>query len=327
MVTGEMAEQMAADLAEIWRTATKPVQVVWLAAREQTVQARSMLRDQGWPVLDSPQTAMKVFRALTIRPMNATPHPAVTPDQAVLSALDALQGPVVTEGQAAQVLQALGVPQPEQRLLRSAEQAEQAGREMTGPLVMKIQSPAVLHKTERGGVRLGVAADDVARVYDEFIRAFAADDVEAVLVQQQAGLGPELIVGVTNTEPSFPALVTVGIGGIATELYRDTATRLAPVSPTQALEMLLELRAAPLLTGMRGLPGVDLTAAAEAVARLSTLPSALGDRLVELEINPLRLADDGRTTVALDCFLRLADPSGDGPVSPATEPDRKDVTP
>jgi succinyl-CoA synthetase beta subunit len=192
---------------------------------------------------------------------------------------------------------------------------------------MKIQSPDVLHKTERGGVRLGIAPADAGRVYDELTAAFAEDDVEGVLVQRQAPAGPELIVGVTNTEPSFPALVTVGIGGIATELYRDTSTRLAPVNEAQALEMLLELRAAPLLTGMRGLPGLDLSDAARVVARLSELAGALGDRLVELEVNPLRLTDQGRTALALDFFLRLAQPSSDNPVAPEPDSGWEDPTP
>jgi acyl-CoA synthetase (NDP forming) len=327
MVTGEMATQMAADLAAVWRTADKPVVVVWLAAREQTTEARTILRDQGWPVLDSPQTAMKVLRALETRRAAVPSHSAGGPGAAVVSALAGLAGPVVTEGEAAGVLRALGVAQPEQRLVHSAQEAQEAARSLPGPLVMKIQSPDVLHKTERGGVRLGVAPSDTGRVYDELVEAFAADDVEGVLVQQQASHGPELIVGLTNTEPSFPALVTVGIGGIATELYRDTATRLAPVDEAQALTMLLELRAAPLLTGMRGLPGVDLAAAARVVARLSDVAGALGERLVELEINPLRLTDQGRTALALDFFLRLAEPSSDAPVAPEPDTGREDPTP
>lgn len=327
MVTGDMATQMAADLAAVWRTADKPLLVVWLAAREQTTEARTILRDQGWPVLDSPQTAMKVLRALERRRLPASSHSAAPPDAALLTALAGLAGPVVTEGEAAGVLQALGVAKPEQRLVRSTQEAVRAGRAMGGPLVMKIQSPDVLHKTERGGVRLGIAPGDAGRVYDELSAAFAEDDVDGVLVQQMASGGPELIVGVTNTELSFPALVTVGIGGIATELYRDTSTRLAPVDEAQALEMLLELRAAPLLTGMRGVPGVDLSDAARVVARLSEVAGALGDRLVELEVNPLRLTDQGHTALALDFFLRLAQPSSDDPVAPEPDSGWEDPTP
>jgi len=333
MVTGEMATQMASDLAAVWRTAEKPVLVVWLAAREQTVEARAMLRDQGWPVLDSPQTAMRVFRALATAP--ATPpssaaggrKPVGEADPELRSAIEDLEGPVVTEAAGERLLAALQVVQPEHRLVRSAEEADHAGSTLTDRVVLKVQSPTVLHKTERGGVRLDVAPQDVKQVYDQLVSSFADEQVEGVLVQRHIEPGPELIVGVTNTEPTFPPLVTVGIGGIATELYRDTVTRLAPVDEEQALAMLGELRAAPLLTGMRGMPGVDLASAAAAIARLSDLANLLGPRLIELEVNPLRLADQGREAVALDFLLRLADPPSDSPVAPAPESDREDATP
>jgi acyl-CoA synthetase (NDP forming) len=332
MVTGVMATQMADDLAAVWRTAEKPVLVVWLAAREQTVAARATLRDQGWPVLDSPQTAMRVLRALATTPAAGSRSDggrgtSRAPQPEVQSALDALEGPVVTEAAGERLLTALDVARPQQRLLRSAEEAAEAGRRLTGSLVLKIQSPTVLHKTERGGVRLDVAPEDVSAVYDQLVESFSHDQVEGVLVQQLVGPGPELIVGVTNTEPTFPPLVTVGVGGIATELYRDTVTRLAPVDEREALEMLSELRAAPLLTGMRGMPGTDLGPAAAAIARLSGVADLLGPRLEELEVNPLRLADGGRTAVALDFLLRLADLPSDSPVAPALDTDREDATP
>lgn len=334
MVTGEMATQMAADLSLLWSGATKPLLVVWLAAREQTTDARAMLRDQGWPVLDSPQTAMKVFSALALRPSSCSSADSPVLEQpALTAALGELQGPVVSEGEAAELLRALKIDQPEQHLVRSRLEAAKAAQTLTGRLVMKIQSSTVLHKTEGGGVRLGIATDDAAGVYAELAKAFAGDDVDSVLVQRQAEPGPELIVGVTNTEPSFPPLITVGIGGIATELYRDTVTRLAPVDEAQALEMIRSLRAAPLLTGMRGQPGVDLTAAARAISRLSTVAGALGDRLEELEVNPLRLAAGGDTAVALDFFMRLADHRSDTPVGSDTHVDpgltsgQEEVTP
>ena len=327
MVIGEMAEQMAADLDAVWRAATKPMIVVWFTAREQTLKARAMLREEGWPVLDSPRTGMHVLRGLATRQAALPLHRENAPGEAVVTALAALAGPVVTEGEAAGLLLALGVAQPQQRVVRSAQEAQEAARILNGPLVMKIQSPNIIHKTERGGVRLDIAPSDVGRVYEDLVRAFADDDVDGVLVQEQAGIGPELIIGVTNSEASFPALVTVGIGGIAAELYRDTTTRIAPVDEAGAIAMLLELRAAPLLTGMRGLPEVELSSAARVVARLSSVAGALGDRLVELEVNPLRLTDQGRTPLALDFFLRVVEQSTGATAVPALNPDKEQPTP
>ncbi|MCO1657072.1 acetate--CoA ligase family protein [Pseudonocardia humida] len=303
MVTGQLATRMAAGLAEVWDGADKPMEVVWLAGREQTAEARAMLRDQGRPVLDSPRLATRVLRALVRADPPRSAHPLPVP-AAAPAALPAAGG-VLTEATGAVLLDALGVARPAGRLVRTGAQAAEVAAELGGPLVLKIQSPGILHKTERGGVRVGVAVDAAATAVDELLAAFAGEDVDGVLVQAMAGSGPELVVGLTNDEPGFPPLLTVGIGGTATELYRDTVSRLAPVDPAQAEAMVRALRAAPLLTGHRGAPGHDLAAAARAIALLSSLAVELGDRLAELEINPLRLGDGGATAVALDFLMRL----------------------
>jgi acyl-CoA synthetase (NDP forming) len=320
MVTGAMAATLAQDLAGLWARTSKPIVVVWLAARDQTAEARALLREAGWPVLDSPRTAVRVLRALATPPVVPGPLSRALPPGA-RAVLTELAGPVLTEGQAGPLLQALGIAQPEQYLVSSAAEAARAAKELGGPLVVKVQSPQVLHKTELGGIRLGVAVEDAAQVHDELVAAFAGIGPVKVLLQKMAGPGPELIVGLTNTEPGFPPLLTVGLGGVATELYRDTVSRLAPVDEEQADAMIRALRAAPLLTGFRGQPGVDLTAATRAIARLSQLASALGDRLVELEVNPLRLTGGGEGALALDFLLRLAD-TGSGPPAQAPAPQK-----
>ncbi|MFD9740728.1 acetate--CoA ligase family protein [Umezawaea sp. NPDC059074] len=302
MVTGGLATSMADGLCGLWARATKPVVVVWLAARQQTAEAREILRAKGMPVFDSPRIGVGVLHALgTSVPVPSQPNGHLSD----LDVLSGLRGGVITEHEGAQVLAALGIDRPRERLVSSAEQAADAARALDGPLVLKIQSPDVPHKTERGGVRLGVGVDEAAAVYDEIVVRFAAEGATDVLVQEQVGEGPELLVGITNTEPGFPPLLTVGMGGVTTELYRDTTTGLAPVDARRAKEMLLELKAAPLLTGFRGRPGHDLDAAAAAIATLSRLAVLVGDRLVELEVNPLRLVDAGARAIALDFLLRL----------------------
>ncbi|PRY38673.1 acetate--CoA ligase family protein [Umezawaea tangerina] len=307
MVTGDLATSMAHGLCGLWARATKPVVVVWLAARQQTDVAREILRANGMPVYDSPRTGVGVLHALaTAAPRG--PRPLVQPstsDISVVDVLGGLHGGVLTEHEGAEVLAALGISRPAERLVDSANRAADAARALGGPLVLKIQSPEVPHKTERGGVRLGVGAEEAATVYHDLVRRFEAEGAIDVLVQEQVGEGPELLVGITNTEPGFPPLLTVGMGGVTTELYKDTTTRLAPVDATVAKEMVLELKAAPLLTGFRGRPGCALDAAAEAIARLSRLAVLVGDRLVELEVNPLRLVDAGERAIALDFLLRL----------------------
>ncbi|WNV88251.1 acetate--CoA ligase family protein [Umezawaea sp. Da 62-37] len=305
MVTGDLATSMAHGLCGLWARATKPVVVVWLAARQQTAEAREILRANGMPVYDSPRMGVGVLHALaTSVPMPSQPLGRQS-DLGVGDVLSGLRGGVITEHEGAEVLTALGIDRPRERLVSSVNQAADAARALGGPLVMKIQSPEVVHKTERGGVRLGVGVGEAATVYSDLVDRFTAEGTTEVLVQEQVAEGPELLVGITNTEPGFPPLLTVGMGGVTTELYQDTTTRLAPVDARAAKQMLLELKAAPLLTGFRGREGHDLDAAAEAIATLSRLAVLVGDRLAELEVNPLRLVDAGKRAIALDFLLRL----------------------
>jgi acyl-CoA synthetase (NDP forming) len=318
MVTGELASRMAAGLAEICAEATKPVMIVWLAAREQTVEARNILRENGLPLVDSPRLGTRVLRAL-VRPDRrgaTSPRPLPPAATEAVAALSTREGTAVTETEGTGLLRALGIGRPAERLVRSAAEAHAAAALIGEPLVLKIQSPEVLHKTERGGVRVGVAASDAGRVFDELVAAFERDNVLGVLVQAMAAPGPELVVGLTNVEPGFPPLLTVGIGGVASELYRDAVTALAPVAEFEAETMIRSLKAAPLLTGHRGAPGSDLGAAARAVARISELGAVLGERLLELEINPLRLVDGGRAAVALDFLMQLGAPVTDTSPNP-----------
>lgn len=309
MVTGDLAIAMAHGLERIWARARKPVAVVWLAARQQTVEAREILRRGGWPVLDSVRTGVDVLRALATHPDPAAraetgSHAAQVAELRRL--IGDLRPGVVTESAATDLLAVAGIRSPFQRLVTSAVEARAAAASVPGPLVLKIQSAAVPHKTDRGGVRLGVAPADAERVYGELVETFAADGIVDVAVQEQVPDGPELLVGVTHLEPGFPPLLTVALGGVAAELFHDSACRLLPIDEATALEMILELESAPLLTGYRGRPACDLTAAAAAVAAVGRLAAAAGERLVELEVNPLRLVDQGAGAVALDFLLRLS---------------------
>ena len=172
---------------------------------------------------------------------------------------------------------------------------------------MKISAPSILHKTEVDGVRVGVDAADPEAVRDAYdaVRAAGdgAADVEGVLVQRMAAAGVEVLVGVQGARDGYPPVVTAGIGGVATEVYADTASALAPVTPDQAAGLLRRLRGAPLLDGHRGRPPADVDAAATAIAALSAYAARLGGDLDELEINPLLVHDRGVT--AADLLVRF----------------------
>lgn len=317
LVTGEFAERMADELVRVWQSSHKPVLLVWLASSSQTTGARAIIQTAGFPVLESPRMAAVVLDALRDRPRSPGKRTALEAPDELRDAVAELAGPVVTESGAAAVLRAAGVPTPMSVVPTNATDAAAVATRQGGPVVMKIQSSSILHKTELGGVRLGVEPEAVAAVFTELEQAFAEYDDATVLLQQQVASGPELIVGITASAPGLPPLVTVGLGGTTTELYADTATRLGPVNADQAEEMVRSLVGAPLFTGFRGQPAYPLRPIAEVIERLSIIGGLLGDRLVDLEVNPLRVTSDG--PIALDALITIADHEFTDPSHSATK--------
>ena len=201
-------------------------------------------------------------------------------------------------------LKTLGVPVVPQVLARDAAQAVAAALCMDGPVVLKIASPDIAHKTEVGGVLLNLQGADAvkagfARIMDSVHAALPAARVEGVIVSPMRQSGLELFVGVRR-DPQWGHVIALGLGGVWIEALKDVSLRLLPVTPADVGSMLSELRGAVLLDGFRGAPAVDRALLADAVARIGQAALALGDTLDTLEINPL-LAANGRIE-ALDAL-------------------------
>ena len=185
----------------------------------------------------------------------------------------------------------------------AAEAIEQAAA-MGGPVVMKVSSPDIAHKTEVGGVALRLeGADAVGGAYREMMRRIAKERpdaaVEGVLIAPMRGEGVELFVGIVR-DPHWGPTIAVGLGGIWVELLKDTSIRLLPIDQSDALEMLAELRGARILDGFRGAPATNRTALADAIVAIGNAALALGGELQSLEVNPL-LAQGSRIE-ALDAL-------------------------
>lgn len=301
LVTGDLAVSIAESLANA--QFSKPVALVWLAATNQTAAAREILRDHGFPVFDSTRQAAAALRSLINFPQQHIPNnrPSDYQVDKVKDILREQQSSTIGEGTAAQLFDAIGVSHPKSWLLRNVDEAHDLAAQLQDPVVVKIQAPEILHKTERGGVVVGVQPGDVARTVQHMFELFASDNPDGVLVSELVPPGVEIIFGVTRAAISGAPMVTVGLGGTATEIYRDTITTFAPVTPQHATQMLTKLRAAQLLTGFRGSEAVNMQALADAIHRLSWLAVDAGDALREFEINPLRALPSG--TVALDFLM------------------------
>ena len=210
--------------------------------------------------------------------------------------------------EAMDILDAYGIPTPDGEIVTSRDEALDAAERVGGEVVMKVVSPDILHKSDIGGVKVGVAREDVADAYEDLVsraRDYQPDArILGVQIQEQVDLsrGVETIVG-TNRDPGFGPLVLFGLGGIFVEVLEDTSLRVAPVAEAEAREMTDEIRAAPLLRGARGRDPVDRDAVVETIQRLSQLMVDV-PAIVELDVNPLVATADG--VVAIDIRLTVS---------------------
>lgn len=237
---------------------------------------------------------------------------AAVPAEAVVSAPAVEPGTGVwAEHRAAALLSSAGIPVVPSELVRDEESAVAAAVGFGYPVVLKAAAEGLGHKSDIGGVRLGLSdARDVERAYREVVAAAAAVPGAGrvgALVQPQRGGGVELLVGVVR-DPAWGLTLAVGLGGIWVEALRDTALRVLPVDAAEVRRALDELRGAALLRGARGTEPADLDAVAAVVARVAAFAGSLGDDLESLEINPLLVR--GSHVEALDALITWRDRPG-----------------
>ncbi|MFQ3630788.1 acetate--CoA ligase alpha subunit [Roseiflexus sp.] len=212
------------------------------------------------------------------------------------------------ELEAREVIEAYGMRLPQSFLAQSPEEAAEIATRLGFPVVMKISSPDILHKSDIGGVKLGISDSAAARDAYELIeyraRKYSREArIWGVLVQEQVRKGREVLVGVSR-DPQFGPLIAFGLGGIYVEALKDVAFRLAPVSRQEAAEQVRSIRAFPLLRGVRGEPPADIAAAEEIILRVSQLVSDFPE-IVEMDINPLVVYNRGEGATVLDARIIL----------------------
>jgi acyl-CoA synthetase (NDP forming) len=221
----------------------------------------------------------------------------------------------LSEAGARAYLAPLAIASPADRLVRSAEEAVAAFETLGGPVALKVQAAGLAHKTEVGGVHLGLRSADEVRAAFRALVASALSDraerpVEGVLVQRMAPPEGVEVFLAARSEPLLGPLVVVGLGGIDVETTRDVAMRLAPVSPAEARSMLAELRGAGLLQGSRGRPAADVDALVETVVRFSSLAAELPEGVRTVELNPLLVLPRGQGVLMLDAAIELDQAQG-----------------
>ncbi len=267
------------------------------------------LGESGIPVFADPSRAMRALGAawLLRQRREALHRVVVVTPRAATAAGVSLIGPAATEAEAKAVLAKAGLPIPQERVCASPEAAMQAADDIGYPVVAKILSADITHKTEVGGVMLNLAdADAVAAAFDELMRRAALHRpdarLEGVLIAPMVKGGIETIAGAVM-DPVFGPMLMFGLGGVATELFRDVAFASAPLSLARAERLIDSSRASLMLRGWRGAPPADRAALADALVKLSVFAAEHAHELQAIDINPLVVREHG--CVCLDAVIAL----------------------
>jgi acyl-CoA synthetase (NDP forming) len=244
-------------------------------------------------------------RAAGTQTVTATPVATIAQARALIGAAS---GKTLTEREAKAVLALYGVPVVGERLTHSAADAASAAEALGYPVVLKVESPDLPHKTEAGVIRLDLRTADEVREGYAAVMANAAKvspppRINGVLVQPMVPQGIEMVVGARN-DPLFGPLIVVGLGGILVELLKDTALAPAPVTPSQAEDLLRQLKGAKLLEGFRGMPAVNTKSLAQVISNVSRFAADHPDLVAELDVNPLICA--GERITAVDALIVVA---------------------
>lgn len=313
---GVRQEDVAEAIVSVAAHTEKPVLAV-LMGRQGLPQGLAELNEAGIPGYRFPESAARALAAMyryrrwLERPAGQVRTFDVDRDAAaaIIAAARDEGREKLSETEVMRVLQAYGIPVAPWRAARTADEASQAAADLGWPVVMKVLSPRIVHKSDVGGVAVGV--EDEAGVRAAFHRlttevparaGIGGEMVDGVLVQKMVPRGKETIIGMT-LDPQFGPVLMFGLGGIYVEAVRDVVFRVQPVTDVDAAEMVRAIRGVGLLQGVRGEPASDLAAVEEAIQRISQLVGD-HDAIREMDVNPWMAFPTGG--VAVDGRIRVA---------------------
>jgi len=284
----------------------KPFAVSLTPAAEKSL---ALLTAAGVPAFRHPESCAEAMALCLLRP---TPQPVPKlgdPAKAALDALEAGRASGFDERRASALFAALGVPMAKAITVPDARRVGSAVDTIGAPVALKILSADIPHKTEAGGVALGLmdgqAAAVAAREIETRVKAHSPDaKLDGFLVQKMERGLAEVILGFRR-DPLVGPTITVGLGGVLAEIYKDASTRLAPVDEAEARDMIAEVKGLATIRGYRNMPKGDVAALAKTIATFSALAHEGFNDVSEAEINPLLIKRDGEGVVAVDGLVVL----------------------
>src|SRR5690348_8097871 len=268
---------------------------------------RAELEQDGWCVHEDPTRAVAAIAAMgRFGAAFAAPVPAAPPSVPAVT----LPAATPSEAEAKRLLAAAGIASAPEQACDSADAAAAAADSFGYPVVMKILSPDIVHKSEIGGVLLNVADRAAVRDGYELLLSRAKQAaprarIEGVLVAKQLQGGVECILGI-HRDPVFGPIAMFGLGGIFVEVMKDVVFRRCPFGVDVAEQMIRSIKGSPLLLGARGRPRADLRALAQMLARLSAFAHAAGPRLQSIDLNPVFAMPEGQGAFAADAVVEVS---------------------
>lgn len=295
----------------------KPVTVSFVGG-ERSDEAMQWLVENGIPAYNAPDLAVKAMGTLSeyarLKSLNdVTPYENSDADtktaRSIIEEVRADGRTSLTEIESKKIFKAYGLPVVDTEIATSEDEAVELAEKFGYPVVLKIVSPQILHKSDAGGVKVDINDEaGVREAYNTILKnakAYKADaNIHGIVVQQMAPWATEIIVGSIN-DPTFGATVMFGLGGIFVEVLKDVTFRVAPISESEAAAMMDEIRGAPILDGTRGEAPRDKAALASVLAKYAYMVSDLADEVSESDANPVLAYEEGQGVKVVDARIIL----------------------
>lgn len=309
-------EETARAVGEIASRYSKPVLASFMG-RATIEKGVRILREYNIPNYEVPERAVAVFKAMwEYKEWIEKPTPEIPTFEFNVEVIRKTIAQAWKEGrlflgdaEARAIMEACGIKGPRTALARTPEEAVAIAEEIGYPVVMKIASPDIIHKTDIGGVKLNIQSpSEVRDTFDLLVYRATRYMPDATIwgcqVQQMVRGGKEVIVGMSR-DPQFGPLVMFGLGGIYVEVLKDVSFRVAPISREEAEEMINEVKSIQLLKGVRGEPPRDIKAVVDVILRVAKLVVDFPE-IVEMDINPLMVLEEGKGAMAVDMRITLS---------------------
>ncbi len=310
------AKEAGRVVAETAARFDKPVTASFIGA-EKVAAGIEILQKNRIPHYPTPERAVESIKVMTeysawkARPKRVIKRFAVnTTKVSRVINLSRKRGQMnIPEQESKAIVQAYGFTIPQSSMARSAEDAITAAGNIGYPVVMKIVSPDIIHKSDVGGVKIGIAGPSEVRDAYELMTTRIKNSqpgarLQGVLVQEMIEEGREIIIGMTR-DPQFGPMLMFGLGGVYVEVLRDVSFQLAPISDEEAMQMLMGTKTYRLLKGVRGEKSVDMQLVAECIQRISQLAMDF-PMIEEMDINPLKVSSERARAVAVDARVRIS---------------------